>query len=145
MRMTHEKVKSISDWPIPYTPKEMRSFVGLTGVYRKFVPDFARISAPLLDLIVMDQKEYDRVMEDEPRWTKVLNAVDFLKAAMITRPALALPEKGNYEYLVRTDASDFAIGATLRQMQKTEDKGIVDKIIADFSRKLHDTETRYST
>src|SRR5882672_10952075 len=123
----------------------MRSVAALTGVYRKFVLDFARISAPLLDLIVMDQKEYDRVMEEEPRWTKVLDAMDFLKAAMITRPALALPEKGNYKYLVRTDASDFAIGATLRQMQKTEEKGMVDRIIAYFSRKLHDAETRYST
>src|SRR5882672_4870152 len=122
----------------------MRSVAALTGVYRKFVLDFARISAPLLDLIVMDQKEYNKVMEDEPQWTRVLDAMDFLKAAMITRPALALPEKGNYEYLVRTDASDFAIGATLRQMQNT-DKGMIDRIIAYFSRKLHDAETRYST
>jgi hypothetical protein len=142
--MTHEKVKSITDWPDPLTPKDMRSFVGLTGVYRKFVPEFARISAPLLDLILVDQKEYNKAMTDE-RWPKVLKAIDFLKAAMITRPALALPEKGNYDYLVRTDASDFAIGATLRQMQKTEANGMVDRIIAYFSRKLHDAETRYST
>ena len=46
-----------------------------------------------------------------------MKAVNFLKAAMIARPALALPQKGNYNYLVRTDASDIAIGATLQQLQ----------------------------
>ena len=42
--MSHEKVKAIADWPCPTAPKG--SFVGLTGVYRKFIPDFAKISAP---------------------------------------------------------------------------------------------------
>jgi hypothetical protein len=39
--MTHEKVKAITDWPDPETPRNMRSFVGLTGVYRRFILDFA--------------------------------------------------------------------------------------------------------
>ena len=55
VRMTHKKIKSISDWPYPTTPKEMRSFMGLSGVYRKFVPDFAKIAAPLSELISVEQ------------------------------------------------------------------------------------------
>src|SRR5882757_859948 len=140
LRMTHEKIKAIADWPIPTSPKEMRQFVGLAGVYRRFVPDFAKISIPLLELITAEQNQFDEVMARDG--TRVLKAIDFLKAAMISRPALALPEKDNYNYLVRTDASDFAIGATLRQIQGEESK---DRIIAYFSRKLHDAETRYST
>ena len=53
--MTHEKIKEISDWPYPGSPKEMRSFVGLSGAYHKFVPDFAKISAPLMELVSMEQ------------------------------------------------------------------------------------------
>ena len=117
VRMTHEKIKAISDWPYPASPKEMRSFVGLSGVYRKFVPDFAKIAAPLTELFSVEQREYNKCMADAVWWAMVTKAVDFLKAAMIARPALALPQKGNYNYLVRTDASDFAIGATLRQLQ----------------------------
>ena len=50
VRMTHEKVKAIADWPCPASQKDMCSFVGLASVYRKFVPDFAKISAPLVEL-----------------------------------------------------------------------------------------------
>ena len=85
-------------------------------MYRRFVPDFAKIAAPLMELISVEQWEYDECRADAARWARVVKAVDFLKAAMIARPALALPQKGNYNYLVRTDASDFAIGATLRQL-----------------------------
>lgn len=68
-------------------------------------------------LLIADQQEFDACRADAARWTRAMAAIDFLKAAMITRPALALPQRNNYNYLVRTDASDFAIGATLRQLQ----------------------------
>ena len=55
VHMAYEKIKAIADQSYPETPKEMRSFVGLSGVYRRFVPDFARISAPLMELIFADQ------------------------------------------------------------------------------------------
>ena len=58
VRMAHEKIKAIADWSYPETPKETRSFVNLSGVYRKYVPDFARISAPLMELITADQREF---------------------------------------------------------------------------------------
>jgi hypothetical protein len=114
--MTEEKVKAISHWPDPETPKEMRIFVGLTGVYRRFVSDYAKIAAPLLDVMTLTQSEYDRMKSDPIRWKQITVAVDLLKAAMIARPALALPQKGNHQFIVRTDASDFAIGGTLRQL-----------------------------
>ena len=145
--MNNEKIRAITDWPDPLTPRDMRSFIGLSGVYRRFVPDFAKIALPLLRLITLEQKQYDQVRADTTQWKQVTKAIDFLKAAMVTKPALALPEKGNQGFLVRTDASDFAIGATLRQLQPDPlgSNSMKDRIIAYFSRKLHDAETRYST
>ena len=111
---------------------------------RKLVPDFAKISAPLMELLTVDQKDFNACRADGGRWAKVKKAVYFLKTAMITRPALALPQKDNYSDIVRTDASDFAIGATLRQLQLS-DSDPVERIMAYFSRTLHDAETRHST
>lgn len=42
VKMTQEEIKAISDWPYSASPKDMRSFVGLSGVYRKFVPALPR-------------------------------------------------------------------------------------------------------
>ncbi|ROT64664.1 putative uncharacterized protein K02A2.6-like [Penaeus vannamei] len=41
----------LTDVPAPTTKKEVRSFMGLSGYYRRFVPDYATIAAPLNDLV----------------------------------------------------------------------------------------------
>ena len=40
----------MKDFPTPKTEKEVRSFLGLAGYYRKFIPNFASIAAVLTDL-----------------------------------------------------------------------------------------------
>jgi hypothetical protein len=40
-------IQAITDWPIPRKLKEVRSFIGLYGYYRKFVEKFSDIAAPL--------------------------------------------------------------------------------------------------
>jgi hypothetical protein len=64
IQMTHEKVNVITNWPDLDTPCEMRNFVILLGVYRRFVLDFARISAPLLSLVTTDQQAFDACCAD---------------------------------------------------------------------------------
>ena len=44
------KIKAIQEWKIPTNVKEIRSFLGLAGYYRRFIKDFAKIAAPLTDL-----------------------------------------------------------------------------------------------
>ena len=88
----------------------MCSFVGFAGVYRTFVPNFAKISAPLMELLTADQQEFDACKADATRWTWVTTAIDFFKAAMIRRPALALPQRNYYNFRIRTDASDLQLG-----------------------------------
>lgn len=47
-----DEVKAVADWKRPETVRELHSFLGFLGCYRRFVKDFARIAAPLHVLMV---------------------------------------------------------------------------------------------
>ena len=49
------KIECIADWPIPRNVKEVRSFLGLCGYYRRFIANYSRIAKPLTRLT---EKEY---------------------------------------------------------------------------------------
>ena len=44
------KVQAVSNWKIPANVHDVRSFLRLVGYYPRFIPQFARIAAPLTDL-----------------------------------------------------------------------------------------------
>jgi Reverse transcriptase (RNA-dependent DNA polymerase) len=50
LRMDPKKLKSVADWPTPKNPINVRQFLGFTGYYRYFVPNYSKIARPLLDL-----------------------------------------------------------------------------------------------
>ena len=47
-----DKIEALSSWPEPNNVKELRSFLGFTCYYRRFIKDYARIVKPLNDLLV---------------------------------------------------------------------------------------------
>ena len=77
------KIEAIRDWPQPKNALEFRSFLGLTGYYRKFVEGFSRIATPLTELTRKNQKF---VCSD-----KCENSFQELKQRLITALGLSLP------------------------------------------------------
>ena len=55
-----QKIEAVVNWKSPKTVSEVRSFLGLTGYYRKFFEGFSKIAAPLTKMIRKDVK-YDWV------------------------------------------------------------------------------------
>ena len=127
-----EKVEKISSSKPPTTKKEMRSFLGLTGFYRSYIPNYAQMTAPLSDMTKKERPEKLKWNENE------INSFRHLKQALCENPVLRMPD---YEkpFVLRTDASDRGIGAVLLQ----EHKGRLHPI-AYQSRKLQNAELNYS-
>ena len=127
-----EKIVKILNASRPCTKKQVRSFMGLINYYRKFVPNFAAIAAPLTDLTKKGNPT--RVHWDQAQE----NAFETLKSRLESAPILHLPDHSR-SYILRTDASDIGIGAVL--LQQDGDQFFP---IAYASRKLLPRETAYA-
>lgn len=126
------KIVAIRDWPTPCDVKQLRSFLGLAGYYRKFVCGYASISKPLTHLL---KKNIPFIWTSES--SVVFNA---LKTALISAPVLALPNFSSI-FVVETDACDQGIGAVL--MQQEHPIAFVSKALGPRNRGLSTYEKEY--
>ncbi|UYV85062.1 K02A2.6-like, partial [Cordylochernes scorpioides] len=131
IRPDQEKIRAVRDFATPRSLKEVRSFLGLSSYYRRFIPNYAHVAQPLNDLLKKDSA-FNWNQEEQ-------NAFEALKSALISEPAL-----GHFDYSspteIHTDASNYGIGAVLVQIQKGKERAI-----AYASRTLNKAEKNYST
>lgn len=102
------KIATIKKCPKPLNVKDVRSFLGITSYYRKFVRHYRVISKPLSNLLRKGNLFIWTPVEEE--------AFQTLNQALITAHVLALPDF-NKVFVLETDASDKGIGAVLIQDQ----------------------------
>ncbi|WMV30378.1 hypothetical protein MTR67_023763 [Solanum verrucosum] len=122
-----QKIEAVKNWVRPSSVTEVRSFVGLTSYYCRFVKNFASIATRLT---ILTKKEIPF------EWTeKCEESFQKRKTLLTNAPILALPVEGN-NFIVYCDASRSSLGAVLMP-----DKNI----IAYTSRQLKVHERNYPT
>jgi transposase InsO family protein len=136
LRSDPDKLTAMKLFPTPQCKKDVRSFLGLTGYYRRFIKDYSKIAVPLCKLTGGSRK----TKSSTPFvWTsEAQEAFDALKKAMITAPCLKPPDF-HAPFIITCDASAFAIGGVLSQEIDGHNHPV-----AYFSRKLNKAETNYS-
>ena len=117
--------------PYPTNLKELRSFLGHVGLYRRFIKDFSKIALPLSKLLQKDiDFQFDHACE---------LAFDELRNRLITPPILTSP---NWElpFKISCDASNLSVVAILGQRENS-----VSKVITYASKTLDVTQKNYAT
>ena len=106
LKMNPKKLESIKNWAVPNNPTEIQKFLGFTGYYWYFVPNYSQIARPLLHL----------TKKTTPwEWTNMQqSAFDLLKALMCKAPVLIQPNFKK-KFFLQVDASAYGVGTVLSQ------------------------------
>jgi hypothetical protein len=122
-----DKVQEVMNWKPPTTVRQIRSFLGLAGYYRRFIPDFSRIAKPMTELLKKGAKfDWGQKCED---------AFHTLRQHLTTAPVLAQPDNSK-PFDVYCDAYGTGLGCVVMQD---------NWVIAYTSRALRPHEKNYPT
>lgn len=139
IRTSPAKVEAITSFPVPKTLKDLRSFLGLSGYYRRFIRDYAKVAKPLSALL---RGENGRTSKTKSSKTEIhldneaLEAFQKLKNSLTSTDLILMYPDFGKVFQLTTDASQFAIGAVLSQD---------DRPITFISRTLSKAEEMYAT
>ena len=107
LKMDPKKLQGIADWSPPKTVTEVCQFLGFTGYYRYFIPNYSKVARPLLDLTKKTLTWW---------WGEAqMKVFETLKSLMCCKPVLVQPNFDKRFYL-QTDASAYGVGAILSQV-----------------------------
>lgn len=128
-----DSVEAIANAPAPTDLPSLRSFLGLTSWFSKFIPNYAMVVDPLREILRSSQNGFT--------WTEAAEAsFRRLKQLLVHSPALALFDPFLPTF-VSTDASDYGIGGVISQRHPDQ----TERPIAFASRTLTPAERKYST
>ncbi|KAM0997343.1 hypothetical protein ACFX2C_007239 [Malus domestica] len=125
------KIDLIRHLPSPTSVREVRSFLGHAGFYRRFIKDFSKIAQPLCRLL---QKEVAF------EFNKECGTAFKTFKDMLTSAPIIMPPDWSLPFELMCDASDYAIGAVLGQRRNKQ-----PHVIHYVSWTLNDAQLNYST
>lgn len=127
-----EKISAVIDYPQPKSVKDCRRFIRMAGWYRRLIPNFSSITAPITDLVSKKKNNFT--------WTdSAQEAFEKLKTLLTSEPILANPDFTK-PFVVQCDASDRGMGAALLQGE-----GDQERVIAYWSQKFNAAQRKYQT
>ena len=153
-----DKIEAVKSWPKPKNVKELKSFLGFAGYYRRFIQHYSKLAKPLNELMQLyepvrkrgrarpppksnKKTEGKRPSPDTPfgdNWTNDCQvAFDILILRLTTAPTLQFADY-NAPFIVHTDASTHGLGAALYQQHEGHLKPV-----AYASRGLSKSEANY--
>ena len=113
LSMDPVKLKGISEWPVPTTVKQVRAFLGFGNFYQRFIRKFSELALPLNNLLKKDmQFDWTPACQESP---------DTLKKRFTEEPVLMMPDYSR-TFQIESDASKYASGAVLTQMDSNRDR-----------------------
>ena len=102
------KLQAVKNYPVPTNKSGICSFLGLVGYYRKFIPNFVSISAPLSDFT---KKTVSKIM-----WTdECERSFNKLKKVICSEPVLQSLNHDK-QMILQTNPSNRGIGTVLSQV-----------------------------
>lgn len=131
IKPNQKKINAIQNFPIPKTAKDIKSFLGLLGYYRRFIKNFAKITKPFTKCL----KKGEKIIHTK----EFVETFKLCKDILSNDPILQYPDF-NKPFILTTDASNIALGAVLSQGNIG-----TDLPIAYASRTLNTAECNYST
>jgi len=139
------KLEVIQNWNEPGDVDELRKFLGFAGYYRRYIPNFSKLSQPLSELLVglsgkKRGKKRSRDCKVSTAWKwgpEQQQSFSALKQALLSPPVLAHADF-QLPFQLHIDASGSALGAVLYQVQEG-----IPRVIAYASRSLNKAERLY--
>ena len=131
VKPNEENLKAVKEFATPQNRKNVQSFLGLTGYYRRFIKDYAKIANPLFNLTHQGtpfiwNESHERAFRK-------------LQQILLQHPVMAYPNFKK-QFMLITDASQTGIGYTLCQ----EDDFGRERVILYGSKQLSHTEQKGS-
>ncbi|KAL4127438.1 hypothetical protein QTP88_011609 [Uroleucon formosanum] len=125
MKLDSDRIKSIFEYEVPKTIKNLQRFLGMVNYVGNFIPNLAMLTKPLRDLLKKN---------NEFVWTSIHNECINKLKTLIASPSVLRNYDNTKDVIIQTDSSKFAIGCVLLQ----EGRPVCFK-----SKSLSETEINY--
>lgn len=121
-----DKIEALKSWPVPRNIKELRSFLGFTGYYRRFIKDYARVVHPLTELLAGHSTAKGKNKENYV--DKLKKRLDYAyKVARANTERNSERSKRHYDFRVRNSKLEIGDRVLIRLLHKTGRSKLSDK------------------
>ncbi len=129
IKKNSEKTDTVRNWPLSKQVKKVQAFLELMNYYWKFVPNYVRVAEPLTQLTHKNKRWH---------WDKKQKNVFHTLKKSLSRTAHLRILNSTCKKILKTNTSDFAVGACLYQIKDEQQRPIAYQL-----RKLSEPEERY--
>ena len=137
----NDRTQAITEVPQPQSIKDLRSFLGMCNFVRRFIPRYADVSGPLVELT---KKAYEKRSTFKKAWnTEHTQAFLELKRLISSAEVLRFPDFER-KFEVHVDASQQGVGAFLAQQPPEATERTTPHVIAYYSYRFKHGQRHYA-